>query len=678
MLRLAQFRVSAWANKTDCLPAIADQLITEARLLDHKDIADGFLYLVISLILVEQSLRISPRKWMPLIRELEQLLNGQGALIEYVREHHVIKKGLDGWTVPQFLFSIRATSLRSTNELVELFNELYRLEKARRSLLLSSLNGIPHGKHLMIDAAWLAEMREGTLDGLVAAKKYLQLAAIAEKWEDTDIAIECECARAVMLNEYADDSKGALASLEEAEKKHPNNPRLLRERAKIYFSNGDHKTALATIEKVVDAIPKDDHIERAFALRDAAVSAAKTGHPQKAGDYFTEAYKAAIFAGDSMRPMAIGLKADCALVKFRSGDAGDAIQLMREAILDTEQLKPEAGEKAEFCRLSISQVILWMQEQVKKSALTQFDFALVVGYCSNPDPPDKVMDMPCPPLLAAWYHLAVLELILRTDSAILAELRKRTSTHRIISCELMLNFHLMAKYVITVDIETFFSYLPEYVSKTAYMRENASSASKEKIYDLTDADLSAIEPADWKSDLHLHIAKDAILALVAAAVCSDVKDIREQLLNHVGPNQEAAIALRAFIDCFEKQTRGKGDAFDTMASYLGRLMKANTYMSPDEMFIVTFRLWEWLPHSSFKGIIEDLIADYLSGRWGKIIEEQRFQLNQPMIAVPAIQTAIKESASGTVRIAKLLLAAEIAVKHNLGADLRSKLQEHGL
>jgi tetratricopeptide (TPR) repeat protein len=244
----------------------------------------------------------------------------------------------------------------------------------------------------MIDAAWLAEMREGPLDGLVAAKKYLQLAAVAEKWEDTDIAIECECARAVMLNEYADDSKGALASLKEAEKKHPNNPRLLRERAKIYFSNGDHKTALATIEKVVDAIPKDDHIERAFALKDAAVSAAKTaktGHLQKAGYYFTEAYKAAISAGESMRPMAIGLKADCALVKFQSGEAGDAIQLVREAILETEQLKPEVGKKAKFCRLCLYQVILWMQAQVWKSAPVQCDFTVLVGCCSNADPPDK-------------------------------------------------------------------------------------------------------------------------------------------------------------------------------------------------------------------------------------------------------------------------------------------------
>lgn len=110
------------------------------------------------------------------------------------------------------------------------------------------------------------------------------------------------------------------------------------------------------------------------------------------------------------------------------------------------------------------------------------------------------------------------------------------------------------------------------------------------------------------------------------------------------------------------------------AYHLGRLMKANAYVSPDEMVLVTYRLWEWLPHALFKSEVENMIADYLGRRWRKIIAEQRFLLQQPMIAVPAIEAAIKEPAQGTARIAKLLLAAEIAVRHKFGADLRSKLQ----
>ena len=157
------------------------------------------------------------------------------------------------------------------------------------------------------------------------------------------------------------------------------------------------------------------------------------------------------------------------------------------------------------------------------------------------------------------------------------------------------------------------------------------------------------------------------------------KDISKQLLNHAGQNNEAAIALCDFIDCFEKQLCPKSEEYETIAFHLGYFMNINTKVSPDKMFIVTYRLWEWLlSHTSFKDTIEDVIANYLAQHWQKIIEHQKFNLLQPMIAVPDIEAAIGESAGGTVKIAKLLLAAEISVTHNLGTNLRSKLEDHCL
>ena len=103
-------------------------------------------------------------------------------------------------------------------------------------------------------------------------------------------------------------------------------------------------------------------------------------------------------------------------------------------------------------------------------------------------------------------------------------------------------------------------------------------------------------------------------------------------------------------------------------------MKVDVYLSPNELFAATYRLWEWLPHTLFKDEIEDIVADNLGCRWRKTIEEQRFQLNRPMVAVPAIEAAIGEPGAGTHRIAKLLLAAETAVTYRLDPDLRSKLQ----
>ena len=677
MLRLAQFRVAAWANKTEGLPAIADQLITEARMLDNKEIADGFVSLAITFILMEQSLKISPKKWIPLLEKLEKALSGEGKLAQLARTFDPVREGLENWTIPQFMFVIRATSLKSIDELVELFMELDCLEKNRRSLLLSSLNEIPNGKRLMIDSAWLAEVRKKTLDGVKAAEEYGQLAETAERWGNTDIAVECEYARAVMLDEYTNDSDGALASLDEAEKKYPKQIRLVRQRASVYYRRNDYPTALKTIEQIADIIPKEDHVNRAFALREAGISAAEIGDFDKASRFFSKACEAASAVTDGMRPMAIGLKGDQALAQFQLGNKSETLNLMRQAIIDAEQLNPETGKKEKYCILIIGHVILWMQKQAKAYLLSKIDVPIVQGCCSNPEPSEEIMKMASPPFLAYWYHLANLEAMMGMNSGIINELRKRTRTQKILSCESVLSHYIMAKYVIAVDIENFFSYLAEYVSKTAYMRENASSTNKENIYNMTDADLPAIKPVDWTSDRHLQYAKDAILALVATAACSNANDIREQLLNHAGQNQKVAIALLDFIDCFKKKTCPKGDTYDMTAFHLGHLMNVNT-ISPDDTFIATFRLWEWLLNTYFKDIVEDMIADYLVRRWQNIIEHQKFLLQQPMIAVPAIETAIGESIGGSVKIAKLLLAAEIAVNHKFNANLRSELKEHCL
>ena len=586
------------------------------------------------------------------------------------------EKSLKNWTRTQFLFAIRATSLRNIDELIELFLELNQMAKQRRTMLLSSLSDPALKIRTIIDSAWLAELREGKIDGVVAAEKFGQLTNIAEKWNGTDIGVELECARAVMLDEYAEDSKGALASLDNADKKYPNHVRLLRQRASVHFRSNDHPTALAIIEQIADILPKEDRVERTFVLREAGISAAETGDLDKANYFFSKASEAASDLSDNIRPMAIGLEGDQAIVQFRLGNKREALNLMRQAIIDAEQLDPKAGKKEKYCIHILVHAILWMQEQVKNNSLSETDSQIITGCCSNPEPSERIMEMMTPPILFHWYQLAFLEIMMGLDANISDELRKRRRTQRILSCELLLNYHLMAKHITNIDMQNFFSYLPEFVSKAAYMKENSSKITKENMCDLTDADLPEIKPVDWTSDLHLQIAKDVVLVIAAVAFCSNVKNIREQLLNHAEGNQEVMIALKSFIECFGNQTSSKGDFHDVIATYLGYLANVNTSINPNKMFIVTYQLWEWLRYTNFKDIVEDKITNYLTRQWQKIIEHQKFGLKKPMIAVPDIKAAIGDSSVGTVKIARLLLAAEIAVNSKLNTTQRSQLHEH--
>lgn len=675
MLRLAQFRVAAWAHNTTRLPDIADQLIAEARLFENKEAATGFLCLVIISVLMEQSLRISPLKWIPLLQELEQTWFGSGKLAQFIRENDPLSMSPEKWTTPQFIFILRATSLKSITELIELFSELNKMESQKREAFLALVSKFQSGTRLMIYSTWLTETRQKDFDAVKVADTFRQLAEIAGSWGNIEIAVECECARSIMFDEYANDRDSALASLDEADKKYPQHIRLVRRRAGVYYRGDEYQIALETIEDIVKHIPENDHIERAFALREAGVSAAKIENYIKSSHYFSEACKAASASTDNMHPMAIGLKVDNAISQFQLGNKVETLNLMREALTSAEQIKPEMGKHEKYCIISLGQAIFLMEKHVKIGYISDTDIRLAQGYCSNPEPPENIMELsPTAPLVAFWYILAFLEAKMGVSADIIDELRSRTQTKKILSCEFLLNYSVMSKYITGIDVESFFLYLPEYVSKTVYLREKTKGVADQNAHDLTNIDFPMIDPVDWVFDPHIQHAKDATLSLVAMAISSNV-DIKEQLHNHVNKNQSIKSALSNFLDCFDKETYPDGDEWDKYAFCLGYLTR-KTNVNPDSMFILTYNLWQWLLYTDLKGSVEDEMAHYLSDRWLHIVKHQRFNLLQPMIVVPDIKAVIDDSSKGTVKIARLLLAAEIAVSNKLDSNQRSNLKKH--
>ena len=119
--------------------------------------------------------------------EQEQLIAGKGELIKYIRELDIVKNGLNGWSISQFHFVLRATALKSIEELSELFIVLDSLEENKRNDLLSSLYKMPDDIHLMINSAWLAEANKDEIDGIKVSKEFSKLAEIAEKWNPASL-----------------------------------------------------------------------------------------------------------------------------------------------------------------------------------------------------------------------------------------------------------------------------------------------------------------------------------------------------------------------------------------------------------------------------------------------------------------------------------------------------------
>ncbi len=675
MLRFTQFQVAVATNVTDRLERIVERLIAEARMIEHDDASKGFLLIAISTALMERSLPIRPSKWMSLLAEFQDLLSGDSEIAKFARNLEPLKEGLENWTPGQFMFVCRATALKGIDELVELFKHLNSLEVPHRNDLLSALRDPYTGARLMIHSAWLADHYRVEIDGVRTAESFKHLAEIAQRWGHPTIAVECEVAQAVMLDEYGQDPDAALAALTDAEKRFPGDVRIARQRAKVHYRKDDYNAALKDFTHVADALPADDTIERAFALREAGISASETDDLLKARRFFGEACEAASRAGDNMLPMAVGLKADCAVAEFQMENYEEALRLMAQALRDGDEINPEAGPKEKYCALILGHVILWMRSQVQGSEWLGQDMAIVAGGCSQPEPPEEIMERTTPPKLLRWYLLAELEAELGINIGMIEELRKRTAGNEVISYESSLSISLMARKIISVDIDGFCSYLPEFVSQIAFMINERESLHTEDSFNPKIGVVQLLEVEDWSRKPYLDLAQNAILAIQASAVCSGQGDIRDEIGVCVDDIKGSSSVLRPFLECFDGDLSASRDNQEIAAACIGRLLDADNPLSPDELFWISCCLVNWLAFSVFKSQLGPVLADFLGGQWREVIQIRRFMLKQPMRTVPFIQAALESSHKGVAKMAAIVLAAEDAVHHRLTSEIRELLKK---
>jgi len=675
LLRMAQFRVAATLNHINRLQKIAVQLIHEAKLVEDPTLSDYCHVAAISQVLLEERSSLNPKKWLPLLIELETVLSRKGEIACLVENYSSKVDDLGHMTVIQFIFAKQAISLCGVDGLVELITELDHLTLEHRECFLSSLREPYLGYQLMVQHAWLADVNSGRFDAGEVLIQLQKLCEIAEEWSNPDLEIECECARAVMLDEYQDNSEAAHAILDIAARKYPNSVRLARGRSTVYCGSRNHRATLDTLTPILDRLSEKDHVGRAFVFRDAAICAANLEELPRASSFFAKAYEAAR-QGSYLLPMAIGLKGDEAITEFKAGNRSKALKLLAQALNDMEEINSEAGINEKFCQQALGHVILWMKSKIHEDDLQKRDYAITPGCCSHPNPAKEYLNKKSPPSLLFWYQLAELEAKLQIDIGILQKLRKRTAKKKMPSCELMLSFEIMARHVCSIDIVGFVAYLPEYTAIRVYIQKRWSKTQGEDVCIATEEEIRPVDEGDWAKEPYQGIAKDAILAVAINAVCSRVTGWKPQLLENITKIKGADVSLIPFLQCFNRERQQSDDLCEIVATHIGCLGNAGKSLNPAELFLMTFHLWNWLSQSAFGRSIGVISAQYFERRWKSVIENQRLLLKDPFKTVPAIQTALDNMLTGADKIAALVIATEDAVNCSLAPDVRAKLR-HG-
>jgi hypothetical protein len=607
-------------------------------------------------------------EWIDCLLRLDFLLQNDERVLNNLRSASTTADG-DRIDAIGFLFLNLTLGLPTISSLVRLFQRLDSVDANVRRRLLARLHQDSGAVAAMLNSAWLKEHEEKTIDGRSGATAYGEMARLAMSWNERDIAIRCQAIRSVMLDEYANDDKEALAALDEAEVACGPDPVISRARAKIAYRRRRHSEALDLLRDIALNQPSQDPVERAFLCREAAISATEVGEQEEALIWFRAAREAALQgSSSSLQPMIVGLKADEALAEWRCGRAELAIQGLAAAVGEVEKIDPKGSLKAIYLHKVIGHACLWLNGQVTGEAYRiEGDHALAPpGICSNPEPIEEIRTLPPSPIDGAFYLLSMAEIW----------------TGKKLGVERSLNARLKNDHIFVLEIQR-----RRVRFERAVRAFNLDRVSK-CLLDALDAIIVGTE--DMKSGGALSKGLNRVGApFPKASIAQRTSADAEALVN------DAFFALRLLMDLHEvphrevefakliEQLKRRGFIQPTFLDLGSETRQAILWKiwqrarEKDAVVVDYFgaglRMLEWANSSLFGRLAISNLGQWAQREWPKLLGEQRFRLRSPAITIPEIEAAIASDQFNEERLAAILRATRLAVGAQLSPELMALL-----
>jgi len=677
MLRLAQFKLVASDKNANETASCVEALFREISAEPDAQMRDMFEDIALASVVNTIGIGSWVPNWIDLLQRFRTKVESSPILHAFKEATENASKDVGG-TFYGMVFSIGTAHLQSVKRLEEIFIDLDRLSAAKRSVWLEGFESVSRDYSLLVNPPWTEEQRRNELNATEAAERYKRMALLAQKWELRALAIQCYVARAVMFDEYMDDEKGSQAALDEAAAALGEDVVISRARARVYWRHNKHHDALRILRGIADVVGRDSPIDRAFAMREAAISAAKTDDWTQACAWFGEAEKAATASGTSdMQTMAVGLEADWAVALLASGSVEEALQTMASCLTRLSKINPDESLRAAYCHRVVRHAVLWMESQLDKRD-TQIDgkpIVMLPGACSNPEPSASITEMPLGALDLAWYMLAEAETSSGCDVGIVKSLRSQLKDGPILFMEIMLRNRRITMDVLNSDTAGFSLHLLDYLAGMEYLR-GQGEAARDTFSAMTPprGEVPSLSGAELANPMAEGLAVDALIAFGMASALRGTPDpfieFQKSLTEVVGEDYPG----KAIVD----KWRGVDvplAALDKVVSEATAVLRSDEHLTPRRLWEVGLRLYEKIRQSNFRKLLAPLLASWLQEKWNRIIANETFRLSRPMQTVPAIEAILAESKKNEAFIASLLLVTAAAVGSPLSTEFEKLLKE---
>ena len=674
VLRLAQFQLAASGLEGRNIPDIVAALLNDIDSMAEGESKRVFECTALTGILSTMGIANYLDNWVALLLQFETMIDTndflQGLVANVEKEN--------GGNFFTGLFNIGIAKLSSVNRLENIIVQLDEIDANRRALLLTPIDETQSDYSTFIHGPWVASRHNEDFDAADAARRYRRMAEKTKNWDIPPLSRQCSAAQAIMLDEYQNDKEGALAVLESAAASMGDDRMLSRTKAKVYWRHDEHDKALTIYRSIADQVGLDSPVERAFALREAAISAAKCSAWRQAKEWFLDAQGAAkSVQSDDMDAMAVGLGADSAVAALELGDVGEALKRFAEALAALSDLNAESTLRAAHCHRVIRHTVLWAQSRIQGSdvQIGGQPIRAEPGICSNPDPLPAIREHPLGHIDISWYMLAEAETSAKLDEGVTSALQDRLEKGPIPSSEFSLCRQAILTKISDFDAHGFLNHFVPYAEIAGYLLSkegkhllktfNAVTPERRQI-----PSLDLVAPFDPEIEA---VAKDAILAYGIHSILANKLDAMTELEVTLDNRFNAPFPGKAVFNHWSGQTDGCSELDETVIGILKTLSR-NEHLTPYVLWLSGLRLFEWINRSHFKDFLTPRLSAWQRSGWRRILTKERFALSRPMLTVPPIDEVLTIPKDDRALIAKLLLTTSDAVGSSLGSDYREFLE----
>ncbi|AFT90269.1 hypothetical protein [Paraburkholderia phenoliruptrix] len=671
MLRLAQFKVLASTGDYERAAACVAALLPEIT--HHSD--DGadraFQVAGLGVVLGTMSIADCVDNWVDLLLAYEETVNDDADLRALRCGYE--ERGERFADLVAMLFAIGTTGISSVARLEFVIGQLDDMDPGRRSHWLLGMTGMAPDWIVFVSGPWTLERQHGVLDADDAAERYLRMALATASWGVPALSAQCWIARAVMFDEYLDDSEGALRALDEAVQALGESVALARARARVYWRRQDHPRSLDILRHIAEEVGRDNPVERATALREAAISAAHCDEWALAETWFMEgAQAAAVSESPDMAVMMIGLGADAAVAALHAVALERALSGLRNALTALAGIDPASSLRATYCHHVVRHAVLWAQSWVDRRRV-EFEGApisVAPGCCSNPEPPSAIAQRTLGAMDIAWYLLAETETSAGVNAGVADSLYGRLTGGPIPVLEVGLRARRLTQDMAVLDAGSFAGHLWGYVEAMMYLAHNRDETVTR--FDPAQPVRGAI-PALPRSDASLPvvdaIVKDAVFAYGIRAACSHASDLLSGLRTSLDAQLNAGVAQTALARACATIELLPASTFDDALIDAIRCFRTGGQPSPATYCWAGIQFFIQAGRSNFGRYLTGVIAAWQRKAWTRIIDSQRFRLAQVSKTLPRIRGALSLAEDDERFLATLFLAAADATSMDLPAEM---------